>query len=115
MASQVSAREQRMTRMVFLMCTYTMLCNLPKVFLKLADFEGEQRAVRSIATAFYWSQFSGDFIIYAASNKQYREAYLLLLRDISMVCTTRTCRREDTLNQNQFELAQVSPPAVGGT
>ena len=70
-----------MTRMVCLICTCTVMCNLPKGILKVADFRGELSLLRGLVTFLYWSQFSGDFIIYAASNKQYREAYMLLISD----------------------------------
>jgi hypothetical protein len=34
-----------------------------------------------IIFSLYWMQFSFNFVVYAASNKQYREAYLLFLQN----------------------------------
>ncbi len=85
------------------MCTCTVLCNLPKVVLKLVDFSGEMAVVTCLSKLLYWLQFSGDFLIYAASNKQYREAYLLLLTDICCAC-----KKTSAEGQNQMQLAQVA-------
>ena len=65
------------------MCTCTVLTNLPMGLLKLADFHGELIVLRSVVMMIYWSQFCTDFIVYAASNKRYREAYLLLFKTIA--------------------------------
>ncbi len=112
MERQVSAREQRMTRMICLMCTYTVLCNAPKVLLKMTDFEGELTVVRTLATAIYWSQFSGDFVIYAGSNKQYREAYLLLLNDTWAALRRTSFASQSAQDQGQLQLADMTRAAV---
>ena len=35
-----------------------------------------------LVTSLFWMQSSVNFILYAASNKQYREAYFLFLREV---------------------------------
>ena len=84
-----------MTSMIGLICACTVACNLPPVLLKILDNEGEGVALRSVMYLIYWSQFSIDFVLYAASNKQYREAYLLLLKAILRHCYCRLGVRAD--------------------
>ena len=68
--------------MMGMVCTATLLVNIPIVLVKVVDSEGKNPALWSIAHLFYWLQFSTDFFIYSASNKQYREAYILLMKVI---------------------------------
>ena len=75
-----------MTRMMCLICVATLISNLPGMLVKLIDRESKYEALRLLGVLFYWSQFNMDFAIYAASNKQYREAYLLLVNDTLAVC-----------------------------
>ena len=60
------ALEQRITRMVCLLCAYSILCNVPAAVLKVYQSDGDFTPLRTISMVFYWSQFSGDFMIYAA-------------------------------------------------
>ena len=52
----------------------------------MLDRKGDNFWLRTLAYALYWSQFSVDFIIYVRSNKQYREAYIMLIRDMCCCC-----------------------------
>ncbi len=59
-------------------------------------------------TLVYWSQFSSDFIIYAASNKQYRDAYLLLLSEAYSACKRRIGCQSEVENSNHMPLAIIN-------
>ncbi len=90
---QISARERRMTHMLCLICATTVLSNIPAVVLKFVDSEGTGNAASKAAVQLiYFGQFSVDFVVYAASNKQYREAYLLLLEDFGscLFCASKS-------------------------
>ena len=56
----------------------------------MLDLKGDNVWLRTLAYALYWSQFSVDFLIYARSNKQYRE-YIMLIRDMCCCC----CNAQD--------------------
>ncbi len=75
-----------MTHMIGLICAATVCGNLPLVLQKLLDNEGQNSFLKAVVHLLYWSQFSLDFVIYAASNKQYREAYLLFLKEARLKC-----------------------------
>ena len=83
------------------MCVYTILCNLPPTIMKMVEFEGELTLLRTLTMLIYWSQFSGNFVIYAATNKQYREAYLLVVNDFLEVFK-RCCCKETSIEDSSM-------------
>ena len=90
---QISARERRMTTMMCLICATTLFSNVPIIVTKIVDSESEFKSVKAVLQFFYWSQFSVDFLVYAASNKQYREAYLLFIKNVPCRCCCCCCCR----------------------
>ncbi len=88
MRQKISARDQRMTTTICTICVLYLVCNLPVMLLKMVGSEYELTYVRFIFSLLYWFQYSLNFFVYAASNKQYREAYLLFLRE-AVFCLER--------------------------
>ena len=52
-----------------------------KVIYGSSDASHGNQYVILLVTSLFWMQSSVNFILYAASNKQYREAYFLFLRE----------------------------------
>jgi hypothetical protein len=86
MKHQLSARDKRMTKTICIICLCYLLCNFPVVFIRIFDID--LGIIRHFLSSFYWMQYSFNFVVYAASNKQYREAYLLFLRE-AVFCLDR--------------------------
>ncbi len=76
----MSARDQRLARTICLVCVSYLMSNLPKIALKWSQNEHGYPTLTAVFENVFLLQFTVNFVIYAASNKQYREAYLLLLR-----------------------------------
>ncbi len=70
----ISARDQRLTMMVVKICLCYLVANLPLMLAKAAGLELKWPAMWQMFLALYWTQYSTNFVIYAASNKQYRYA-----------------------------------------
>ncbi len=89
---QISARDQRLTRMVCLICVGYGLCSAPLTAMFFLDANtgvGGRwwiRVARLAAENIFLLQYSFNFVVYAASNKQYREAYKLLFERLSGCC-----------------------------
>ncbi len=66
--------------------------------------------------AVYFTQYSLNFLVYAFSNKQYREAYLLFLRDACRCIARKPIspsmqQQQQQPPQQEFELQVVERPA----
>ncbi len=68
----ISARDQRLTTMVCRICLCYMLANLPMMGINISGKQHDWPTAWYICEVLYWTQYSMNFIIYAASNKQYR-------------------------------------------
>jgi hypothetical protein len=63
-------------------------CNIPNIVLVAFDLDPGIN-VRIMFQCINWLQFSFNFVVYAARNKQYREAYRLFLHD-ALFCMIAT-------------------------
>ena len=79
-------RERRLSYMVYLICLSNLMSTLPAIVAKVIDSEGKYVAVRALFKSLHWLQYSTDFLIYAASNRQYRQAYVLFLKTCCCCC-----------------------------
>ena len=87
---QISARDQRLTVMVCAVCTSYLIDNLPAVGLRIINQNYmESPVLASICDNIFGTQFTLNFVAYAASNKQYREAYLLFIQEVVFCCRSR--------------------------
>ena len=62
-----------MAKMIVLMCTAYFVCNVGSVFRMLDGRLVYKEIILEYVKVVYYLQFSLNFAIYAASNKQYRE------------------------------------------
>ena len=69
--------------MILVVCFVYVAANLPKVVIKATRADAELPYLALALDNVLLLQFTGNFVVYAASNKQYREAYLTLILDIS--------------------------------
>ncbi len=68
--------------MIGVICLSYIVLNFPATFVKMVD-PGSNYVWLSYASKFlYFSKYSANFLIYCASNAQYREAYLLFLKEV---------------------------------
>ncbi len=74
LSHQLSARDKRLATMICLMCSSYLISVLPKVALEIAT-RGQKTfpSLAALTDTVFMMQFTGNFVIYAASNKQYRE------------------------------------------
>jgi hypothetical protein len=75
-----------MATTICIICFCYLCCNVPPVFIRI--FDVNLGFLSHFLSSFYWMQYSLNFVVYAASNKQYREAYLLFLRE-AVFCLDR--------------------------
>ena len=61
-----------MTSMICAICLCYLVANLPVVVLRAAGKLSEWPIARLVCLGLYWTQFSLNCVVYAASNKQYR-------------------------------------------
>ena len=94
MQSQLSAREHRMTRTIGTICAAFLVCNLPAIIHKALDPRGTCLFLSHAFKVLFHVNYSFNFVIYAASSRQYREAYLLFLNDCIL-----SCGKSDSLNK----------------
>ena len=83
MRNQLSARDQRVAKSVCKLCMGYLICNVPIMIYKGIygnSILGNSYVILFVS-ALFWMQCSVNFFLYAASNKQYREAYFLFLKD----------------------------------
>ena len=82
MRNQLSARDKRMAKTIGTVCTGYLICNMPIIVYKTirGSNNNDNPYLLLIFSSLFWVQCSFNFIIYAASNKQYREAYFMFLR-----------------------------------
>ena len=82
MRHQLSARDHRMAKTICTVCMGYLICNMPIIVYKLIRGKNvnDNPYLLLIFSSLFWVQCSFNFIIYAASNKQYREAYFMFLR-----------------------------------
>ena len=83
MRNQLSARDQRMAKSICKLCMAYLICNVPIIIYKGVygnSIFGNSYVILFVS-ALFWMQSSVNFFIYAGSNKQYREAYFLFLKD----------------------------------
>ncbi len=76
---QITARDQRVTSMICTICLCYLACNAPFVAVTLSGVGRKAPIVRKITENVFFMQYTLNFVVYAASNKQYREAYLFFL------------------------------------
>jgi hypothetical protein len=83
---QLSAREHRMTSTISIICLCYFFCNVSTIVcITLGINVGW---LYNFLHSFYWMQYSFNVFVYAARNKQYREAYILFLREV-VLCQDR--------------------------
>ncbi len=70
-----------MTRTIGIICASYIACNVPPILLKIISPTSKLFGLGRFTRFMHESKYSLNFAIYAASNKQYREAYLLFLSD----------------------------------
>ena len=82
MRQQLSARDRRMAKTICIMCLAFLICNMPKiVYMSFGGKDyNDQAFLWVIFSSLFWAQCSFNFVIYAASNKQFREAYFMFVR-----------------------------------
>ena len=82
MRHQLSARDYRMAKTICIVCMGYLVCNMPIMIYRHTIGKNAKGSpyLKLIFATLYWVQCSVNFIIYAASNKQYREAYFMFLR-----------------------------------
>ena len=82
MRHQLSARDYRMAKTICTVCMGYLVCNMPIMIYRHTIGQNAKGSpyLKLIFATLYWVQCSVNFIIYAASNKQYREAYFMFLR-----------------------------------
>ncbi len=81
--------------MICTICLCYFLCNVPLALLLLSGAGTSLSYARALAESIFSLQYSLNFVIYAASNKQYREAYRLLLESLARRC----CRSGQAVGQ----------------
>ena len=82
-SQQISARDQRLTVMVCAVCASYLIANLPAVGLRIINQNYvESPVLASVCDNIFGTQFTLNFVVYAASNEQYREAYLLFIQEV---------------------------------
>ena len=70
-----------MTFTVFVVCfVFTLTC-MPATFWTLIDAKTESQVPLTVVLMVYWTQYAINFMIYALTSKQFRKAYLLLIKD----------------------------------
>ena len=82
MRHQLSARDHRMGKTICTVCMGYLICNMPIIVYKFIQGKNinDYPYLLLLFSSLFWVQCSFNFIIYAASNKQYREAYFMFLR-----------------------------------
>ena len=68
-----------MVQMVIYTCTSFLVCNFPVAFLMM--FGIEWKALYNLFRSIYYLQFTSNFVIYAASNRMYKEAYIMFIKE----------------------------------
>ena len=71
-----------MAKTIGIICIAYLICNTPKIVFKSlwGNDHNDQVFLRLIFSSLFWAQCSFNFVIYAASNKQFREAYFMFVR-----------------------------------
>lgn len=82
MRHQLSGRDYRMAKTICTVCMGYLVCNMPIMIYRhtMGKNANDSPYLKLVCATLYWFQCSFNFIIYAASNKQYREAYFMFLR-----------------------------------
>ena len=80
--------ETRTTMTLFIVCFCYFLCVMPRLlckFLELLGFIGAMwnPYVKLVVYCVYWTHYALNFFIYAACSKQFRQAYLHFLKEVS--------------------------------
>ncbi len=68
--------------MILAICACYLLCNAPFMCLAVSGVGKELPTLRKLLENVFLGQYSANFVVYAASNKQYREAYLFFLNTV---------------------------------
>ena len=81
MRHQLSSRDRRMAQTICTVCMGYLICNMPIIVYKLIRVKNvnENPYLLLFFSSLFWVQCSFNFIIYAARNKQFREAYFMYL------------------------------------
>jgi hypothetical protein len=69
-----------MTTTICIICLCSILFNVSAIVIRTLDIDTGH--LNNLFHSLYWLQFSFNVFVYAASNKQYREAYRLFLREV---------------------------------
>jgi hypothetical protein len=77
---QLSARDQRMASTICITCLCYFICNVTPVVGRTLGMDSGW--LYNLLHSVYWMQYSMNVFVYATSNKQYREAYHLFLREV---------------------------------
>ena len=89
--NSLNQTEAKSTRILFLFCicyflfgTPIMICNIIHGHGFHVDEKNDSAFyyIYFISYCLYWSQYSLNFFIYAARNKQYRRAYIYFLKKV---------------------------------
>ena len=122
MHDQLSALDQRMAKTICTVCMGYLICNMPIIVYKLigGDKVNDNPYLHLIFASLFFVQCSFNFIIYAASNKQYREAYFMFLRvavfrldDDPHLTTTNTKKEKNSRTGGQSNPSNHSSNSSG--
>ena len=121
MRHQLSARDYRMAKTICKVCMGYLVCNMPIMIYKHTRGKNANDSpyLKLAFATLYWFQCSFNFIIYAASNKQYREAYFMFLRvavfklDEDPYFTTITSNRGTNRRKTTERQSQPSGNSTG--
>ncbi len=58
--------------MVCAICASYISCNIPVFVVKVFELDHSHPYLNAAMLSLFWTQYSMNFVIYAASNKQYR-------------------------------------------
>jgi hypothetical protein len=96
-----------MTTTICIICLCSILFNVSAIVIRTLDIDTGH--LNNLFHSFYWLQFSFNVFVYAASNKQYREAYRLFLREV-IFCLDRDMAPCSTLPVRHISKAEQGDP-----
>ena len=76
-------RDARLTFTIFLLCVASAVFVTPLTVTSIVVPHSDKSYIYLVTYLIYWNQYTFNFVIYSASNEQYRRAYFSLLRDIT--------------------------------
>ena len=78
----VKTREDKTSRMIFVLFITYCVCVLPITVLSVSDPENNYRYLSLVFYCVYWMQYCCNNVIYVMSNSVYRQAYIIFLTEM---------------------------------